>query len=174
MNRLLIAIALLAFAWPYSAFADGEAVQALAHPGRVTIYSLEPMIRPAPAGRALDKFTVLGDAPLVGAEVSEAINAFRDAIAHPITISDGQGHEEVVVAACFEPRHAISVQSGGHTFDYIICYTCGSLEVFRDGKFYSDVLAGGSPALLNAMLNAKNLPLAASGREGHAAEGDVR
>lgn len=169
MLRIAIAVAILFAACSHAALAAKEvglapeATQALAHPERVTIYSLEPMITNAPPDHRLDGFTVLGDAPLDGAEVSEAIKAFRDAMVHPMTMPDAHGHSVVVIAACFDPRHAISVQSNGHRFDFLLCYACGSLEVFRDGKLISGVAAGGSPASLNSLLKTKGLPLSKSG-----------
>lgn len=132
-----------------------EAAQALAdHPGPVILYSLEPTIRPAPRHRSLDHFTILGKASLDAAQAEEAIAAFRAAM--------NAGDDQVLVAACFEPRHAISIRFNGHQFDYLLCYTCGSLEVFRDGKLVSDILASGSPSALNALLKAKGLRLSTS------------
>jgi hypothetical protein len=85
-----IAIALLVgwlAAWPSATLAaDGsgltpDALQALADPGLVTLYSLEPTIRPAPPANAFHHIAVLGQAVLDPAEARKAITAFRAAVA---------------------------------------------------------------------------------------------
>jgi hypothetical protein len=51
----------------------------------------------------------------------------------------------------------------GHFYDYLLCYTCGGLEVDRDGKVLA--LAGvpsGSPLELNDLMTRLKLPLAQS------------
>lgn len=45
-----------------------------------------------------------------------------------IEASDG------TVAACFDPRHGISVAIDGATIDFLICYECLSMEVYRNGE----------------------------------------
>ena len=135
-----------------------QAAQALAHPGAVVLYSLEPTVDSPPRSRSLHGFDVLGHASLSKAEGNDAIAAFRSAMNNPITVPDN-GKAEVVVAACFEPRHAITIQFGRHRFDYLLCFGCGQMEVFRDGRMISDVPAGGSPDALNGLLKAKGLPL---------------
>lgn len=44
-----------------------------------------------------------------------------------IAASDGS------VAACFDPRHGISVEKDGVTTDFLICFECLSMDVFVDG-----------------------------------------
>jgi hypothetical protein len=154
---------LLALACAYSTHADvqagqaPEAAQALERPEAVEVYSLEPTIRSPHQRRSLHGFDVLGHASLSGTEVN-AIAAFRSAMNNPTTVTVG-GKREVVVAACFEPRHAITVRLGRHRFDYLLCYSCGEMEVFRDGKMISSVPAGGSPDALNRLMRANGLPL---------------
>jgi hypothetical protein len=133
-----------------------EAEQALAHPGPVTLYSLEPTVRPASPDLALYRFDVLGKAELDATQAGQAIASFRAAMKHH--------RGPIIVAMCFEPRHAISILSKGHRFDFLLCYACGDLEVFRDGKMISDVPAFGSPDALNALLVANGLPLSTSAR----------
>jgi hypothetical protein len=149
-------------AWPSTlpaADADlsPEAAQALAQPESVVLYSLEPTVRPASPDLALDHFDVLGKTKLNTTDAGQAIEAFRAAMVYP--------GGPIIVAACFEPRHAISIVSKGHRFDYLLCYACRGLEVFRDGKLVSDVLAFGSPDTLDALLRANGLPLSTSARD---------
>lgn len=162
MRAVGIALILALAASPVAALSEDlgtfspEAAQALQHAKAVTLYSLEPTNRSEPPARSLHHFAVLGKTSLSGDQAGEAIAAFRAAM-------DAAAKRDVVmVAACFEPRHAISISAGGHRYDYLLCYACGSLEVFRDGKLISDVLATGSPERLNDLLRAKGVPLSMS------------
>ena len=164
--RLVAGMALvLALAdFPVAAVSDAlptlsqEATEVLDQAKAVTLYSLEPTIRTERPGRSLDDFGVLGKTLLDPAEASRAIAAFRAAM-------KAGASPDRLVAACFDPRHAISIRAGGHRYDYLLCYACGSLEVFRDGKPISGVPARGSPDSLNSLLRSHGLPLSKSSED---------
>jgi hypothetical protein len=137
-----------------------EASSALADPGPVTLYSLEPKIRHVSGAQSLDRVPILGGVALDSLQAGQAVAAFRAAIANSGTPTVSA--DEVILFGCFEPRHAISIQSKGHRFDFLLCYACGHLEVFRDGELVSDVPAGGSPNALNTLLKTDGLPLSTS------------
>jgi hypothetical protein len=63
---------------------------------------------------------------------------------------------------CFEPRHALHIESGGHAYDFLISYECQQLEVFRDDVGVASIGAGGTPAALNRLLKAAKVPISQS------------
>lgn len=131
----------------------GEATQALHSNGRAVLYSLEPWGRSAEKEIArLHDYEILGQADLSAAQRSIAVRAFDAAIAG----WDG------AIAACFDPRHALRIQFDGRTYDFLLCYSCQQMQVFRDGKPFADVGAAGSPDVLNDLLKSLRLPLSHS------------
>ena len=128
-----------------------DAAEALDHPEQLTLYSLEPLPQPGPRGKVLDGYTVLGERILSLRQGKLAIRAFRIAMQYNGPMD-----------ACFDPRHAIRINSNAHSFDYLICYSCSALEVFRDGKLIYGAQAGGSSAALDDLLTRNGLPLSKS------------
>lgn len=103
-----------------AALADADSVEVLAlHPYP---YQLEK------DGGDLEQFHgygILGRASL-GNQASG--NELVALIERGIEASNG------MVAACFNPRHGLSVTVGGVDWDLLICYECLSMQVYRDGK----------------------------------------
>ena len=60
---------------------------------------------------------------------------------------------------CFEPHHALRVIADGHTYDYLLCYSCNGIVVFEDSKRIADLSISGSPDILNALLTTAHVPL---------------
>jgi hypothetical protein len=135
-----------------------NAAEALVNTVHLTLYSLSGMIEyslnPASSQDDSDKklygWRILGKVELDNAEAKKAAGAFQDAVAG----WDG------LRARCFEPRHAIRLNSNGHTYDYLLCYTCSQMAVYEDGKPISGVGAMGSPDVLNSLLTDAHVPLA--------------
>jgi hypothetical protein len=50
--------------------------------------------------------------------------------------------------------------SGGHTYDYLLCYGCHGLALYKDGKYIANFAASGSADILNGLLTANHVPLA--------------
>jgi hypothetical protein len=44
-------------------------------------------------------------------------------------------HDEMGVAACFDPRHAIRVEHDAETHDFLICFYCSKTKWYIDGNF---------------------------------------
>ncbi|HTR40961.1 MAG TPA: hypothetical protein VMH87_05045 [Pseudomonadales bacterium] len=132
-----------------------DAANALHSAKEVILYSLEPWSIPAKNDKTLEHFKILGQTTLADKQASIAIAEFKSAI-----LKKRRG----VVIFCFDPRHAIRVDSGGHTCDFLLCYTCGYLYVYCDGKNTAELDAGGSPKVLNALLTDANIPLSKSGQ----------
>jgi hypothetical protein len=46
-------------------------------------------------------------------------------------------------ASCFAPRHGLSASQGSDRVDFVICFECQQLEVYRSsGSAYPDTSAG--------------------------------
>jgi hypothetical protein len=96
---------------------------ARAAPEKATLYSLDPAghYRAHPGDVRFHGFKILGYADLNVLQTAEACRAFRWAI-----------FEWYGSAECFDARHGLRVTSNGHTYDFLLCYECGRLEVYRD------------------------------------------
>jgi hypothetical protein len=116
---------------------------------------LEPWAEPTKNDKTLESYKILGQTTLTGKQAAIAIAAFESAI-----LKNGRAFG----AACFDPRHAIRVDFSGHTYDFLLCYACGYLYVYCDGKNTATLDAGGSPHDLNSLLTAANVPLSKSGQ----------
>lgn len=88
-----------------------------------------------------------------------------DARAAAAVISSAVRSFNGMVAACFDPRHALRFNSAGHTYVILVCFDCGSLLVFEDGRQIENVALTGSPSELNKMLAAANVPVSHSAEE---------
>lgn len=100
-------------------FADADGVELLAlHPYP---YQLD---RDGDEMERFHGYGVLGRADLVGKATA---NELVDLIERGIEGSNG------MVAACFNPRHGLRVTVDGSDWDFLICYECLSMKVYRDG-----------------------------------------
>jgi hypothetical protein len=131
-----------------------EVLAALRSPDSMELYSLEPdtwrhQTGAPPTQGELHGFAILGHAELSGLDRRIASDAFEASVA----AWDG------MLAACFEPRHALRVAHAGHVYDLMLCYACQQMEIHRDGKPMTGVGAAGSAKALNELLVAKGIPL---------------
>jgi hypothetical protein len=127
-----------------------EADRILNNAVRSMLYSLDPGNMTQARSPVFGYCTVLGRTELNQAQTTEAAKALNEAIAG----SNG------AAAACFNPRHALEIEADGHTYDYVVCYECQQLDVFKDGVQVASVLVKGPPQVLNDLLRANNIPLA--------------
>jgi hypothetical protein len=97
------------------------------------------------------RFAILGHLDLDREQTATAVHEFEAAVAGWA----GRGR-----SACFNPRHALRVTAGGHTYDLLLCYECGGMEVYRDDRLIADLGARGSPKVLNGILTGGQVPLA--------------
>lgn len=87
----------------------------------VTLYSLEP--RPG-EDNAFHGWNVLGQTTVKeSAARKRLLSELRESIGEP-----WRG------VKCFDPRHALSGTLDGKTIDLVICFHCGWVHVFVDGK----------------------------------------
>lgn len=66
------------------------------------------------------------------------------------------------IALCFDPRHALRVTSRGHRFEFLLCYACHQMAIYRDGKEIATLGIAGSSKPMNALLAAAKLPISKS------------
>lgn len=132
-----------------------QVAQALAHIDRAELISLEPSAAPTAPGDRLEGNLVLGTAKL----------SANDARAAGATITSAVASFDGMIAACFDPRHALRFQSAGHSYLILICFECRSLQVFENGRQIGGAALTGSPAGLNKMLAEAKVPISHSAEE---------
>lgn len=162
LNMRLILLTLLVFlavnpqiqAAPDENKLPQDAADALHSSKKIILYSLEPWTSPTKNDNTLERFKVLGQITLTDKQAAAAITAFESAILK---------NRRNAIVFCFDPRHAIRVDFNGHTYEFLLCYACGYLYVYCDGKIIAQLDAGGSPKVLNGLLKAANIPLSKCG-----------
>jgi hypothetical protein len=130
-----------------------EAAVALHASGDITLFSLQPW-GAATNDVTLHGYKILGQTELAGDQARIAVEAFESAVCKK---------RRKYTALCFDPRHAIRVRDSGQTYDFLLCYACGYLYIYRDNELISELDAGGSPKVLNDLLVAAKIPLSQSG-----------
>ena len=73
----------------------------------------------------------------------------------------GVAEHNGMVAACFNPRHAIRLLHDGKTHVFVICFECAQVEWYIDGQRTKGFLISTSPqSLFDEVLQKANIPLA--------------
>jgi hypothetical protein len=68
---------------------------------------------------------------------------------------------ELYKASCFFPRHGIRASSEGKTIELVICFECGRIPCYYEGKQIKEVATMKAPEkLLDEVLKAAKVPLA--------------
>jgi len=139
---------------------DEQAQHVLEHASSMTLMSLDPTLRsPKLFARLTESLSyrhfrywrLLGQT-----NVSDAATRQKIAAAVETAVRDFSGWR----ASCFNPRHAIRVTSGSQTYDFVICYECGSLECYSGERKLGSVCMSGSSRTLDALLTAAHIKLA--------------
>lgn len=94
-----------------------------------TLYSLHPYLHETDGEEwathaRYHNYVILGQTEVDAPTADEVLTQVYDGI----DASDGR------VAACFDPRHGIRVETAEGTIDLVICYSCLSMIVYRDGE----------------------------------------
>ncbi len=55
-------------------------------------------------------------------------------------------------SGCFAPRHALTVKTKAHTYDYLLCFECGQMALYEDGVYFSRIEAQRDAQALNALM----------------------
>ncbi len=135
---------------PPAARIPEDAYRALTLSNASTLYSLEPNT----VGE-FHNYSVLGKIQLNEAGTRKAAREFENVVP---TRHSG------VRKFCFDPRHALRVVHDNHAYDFLLCYECDSLVIYKDATAIGRLPAYGSPSVLNGMLDAAGLPISKSGR----------
>jgi hypothetical protein len=125
----------------------------LANADSAVLFSLEPQTPPNASGARLHYFRILGQTTLDSVETHVAASEFESATSK----------SSAALYSCFDPRHALRIVSDGHIYDFLLCYSCHSVEVFENDKIVAGANAEGSPAVLNELLRKHQIPLSNSG-----------
>jgi hypothetical protein len=128
-----------------------QAKAVLDNPSLVTLYSLEPLEKPG-KDNAFQGWKVLGKTTVKEVEArKKLLSALEKSIAEP-----GRGG-----AKCFDPRHAIRATQEGKTVDLVICFECGWVYVYVDGKDVAHVeMDTVAQPLFDQVLRNAEVPLA--------------
>ncbi|MDP1589578.1 MAG: hypothetical protein Q8M07_17630 [Prosthecobacter sp.] len=149
--------------------ADAEA--ALQHGSSFVLYSLLPELAPGigfdddifappekkkkndaskPALERLHDFPILGRTELVNpADRNTAVTSML------ASMKAWNG----VFAPCFHPRHALRVTHQGVVFDFVICFECFTIKLYRGGEPHGHVNVFGRPDKLDQILKKGGVPL---------------
>jgi hypothetical protein len=161
MRLLIVVLLLFSYGCTSASFEENqlpsEAVAALQSPDSIVLYSLEPWDVPTTNDATLHHFKILGQTTLNAENGLVAVAALESAV--PATVSRAGIHP-----LCFDPRVALRVRAHGQTYDFLLCYACGYLYVYRGDENIAMLYARGSPDVLNSLLTKANIPLSKSGQ----------
>ncbi len=124
-----------------------EVVDAFQHAAAARLYAIEPG-DVTEFDTNFHHYQVLGEATLNASETQRVLADLQASLARP---NGGP-------AMCFQPHHRISVHSGKHTYDLVICYLCGGLRIYRDDSLIRGLLLAGTPRLLNELAAQHGVP----------------
>jgi hypothetical protein len=149
-------------AWKRSCL-DTQAQHVLENASSMTVMSLDPTLRSpnffARLSESLSYRHSLGWRLLGQTTVKDAATRKRVAASIEGAVRNFNGWR----ATCFNPRHAVRVTNGSQTYDFIICYECGSLECYSgERQVGRSVSISGSSHMLDALLTAAHIKLAKS------------
>ncbi|PTY03556.1 hypothetical protein DB346_06715 [Verrucomicrobia bacterium LW23] len=69
-------------------------------------------------------------------------------------------------AKCFNPRHALFLTSGGTRYEYVICFECEQMRVYRSESRLETVPIPNAPDTLDALLKAAGVEPTPGPRKG--------
>jgi len=151
MKSLLLAALILSSGANKEPTLPADALAALDQAEHATLYSLEPRDPVTADAPVLHRWKVLGQTRISGEPLRAARGAYRSAM-----VPGDFGF------ACFDPRHAIRIEDGGHVYDFLLCFACYRMSLYKDGKPVASVGVHGSPKLINDVLVAAGLPRSTS------------
>ena len=118
---------------------------AFEHSEDVWLMRLNPSSLNANCGLCLDEWQVL--------EIFHDLRANELSRFRAASESFLQHSEEILIAMCFNPRHAIRASYGGHQFDLVICFECGHSRLYRDGVDIGAIPLSVGDTDINALLD---------------------
>ncbi len=137
-----------------------EELKILQSPAKATLYSLEPDDQPKKDEEQLCGYKVLGKVEIDGVKEQMATSELQKAVRN----WDG------LMASCFDPREGLEIRTGGHTYDFLICYSCHYLYVYKDSTLLAVVGAAGSRKILDDILTVFHISVSHSDERKQSAE----
>ncbi|HEX4792388.1 MAG TPA: hypothetical protein VH370_01265 [Humisphaera sp.] len=137
-------------------FENWKAFRALSGADQYEVLSLDPyFVSLSPRPESVQSFhgrAILGELKAPDNSVRQKLS---EALRSGVNASDGR------MKACFNPRHGIRVTHSGVVTDYVVCFECLQIEVWRNDKMVAHMLTNSSPEpLFDAILREAGVPLA--------------
>ena len=142
------AVVAVVLAWPRLPF---TAARALDGADKYELLSLDWERSESPSPDDFYRHRVLGHTEIDDGTVRQRLNAaLRHGVESPLTS----------LPMCFNPRHGIRVVRGGHETDFLICFECHQVQVWRDGHVVATWTTDASPkAAFDEALKSAGVPL---------------
>jgi hypothetical protein len=125
---------------------------------QMTLFSIDPGRFPSspPGTQRFHGNIILGETVISKIEQRRQL---AEELKRVVSASDG------TINMCFEPRHGLRVTRGAATYDFLICYQCGRVEIFVGEESIESTGLKGKPQLFNEILRAADIPLAPTPEE---------
>ena len=121
----------------------------------MVLYSLEPYSRDMEFAKkdvVFHEFKVLGSLWIENQDLQTKIaNEIKRAVSEV----------DKDFANCFWPRHGVRVSDEKSVYDFLICYQCNTLYLFKDEGKKREIVIGGTVNFLNEILINAKVPLPA-------------
>ena len=134
-----------------------EAKRILENASGMILMSLDPTLRsPNIMARATESLSYRhfrGWRLLGQTNINDPVTRRKVSVSVERSVRDFDG----LIAACFNPRHALRVTSGTQTYDFIICYECHSMEIYSGDHELPGVALTGSSEPLDKVLQAAHV-----------------
>lgn len=124
-----------------------------------TLYSIDgnsypPLEEPPADSPKFHRWPILGEADIAHADLR---NELMDALAKGISESDGG------MAKCFNPRHGLRIVENGQTTEYLICFECLQVQIYRGGEMDHELTSESPKDTFNRAVRNANMTLAPGG-----------
>jgi hypothetical protein len=63
------------------------------------------------------------------------------------------------IAGCFEPQHGLRIQTPDAVFDFVICFHCHYIKIYRGEQYLGMIPIAGSGESMDSLLTAAKVPL---------------
>lgn len=157
LGRIFSGLLLVALATGCGQSKPASVSQPTSAPDELVLYAIDGLVNP-PEGFVSDEKHFRGYTILGKVDVTD-LNARQNIVK---AIEDGINESDGVVAACFWPRHGVHVVTNGKAVDYVICYECLQMYIFRDDERTFKSTTPTHQAVLTAPLTAAGIKLAPS------------
>lgn len=147
-----VALILIAVIWRVF---FGPQREVLEQSDQFILYSLRPrgdLMGKTPQGEWFHGNYVLGEIVISDAQTKAELTS---ALYRGIAESNG-------AAACFQPRHGIRAVHGRRTVDTLICFECGRVDFWENGKYHEELISGSPRSVFDAALQRRHIPLSKS------------